>query len=118
VWRALIRPPFNVIDSDTLVKWKYLFPVAGIFICVLEIGYPFFIWNNKTRKIWLMCICAMHAGIGLTMGMYLFAFIMIVLNMAAFGGALGLRHARLLSTPGNVLLSFTKGERAKHVRGD
>src|SRR6266852_3288797 len=69
VWRALIRPPFNVIDPDTLVKWKYLFPVAGIFICVLEIGYPFFIWNNKTRKIWLICICAMHAGIGLTMGL-------------------------------------------------
>ena len=85
VWRALIRPPFNVIDPDALVRWKYLFPVAGIFICVLEIGYPFFIWNNKTRKIWLICICAMHAGIGLMMGMYLFALIMIVLNVAAFG---------------------------------
>jgi hypothetical protein len=95
VWRALIRPPFNVIDPDTLVKWKCLFPVAGIFICVLEIGYPFFIWNNKTRKIWLICICAMHAGIGFTMGMYLFALIMIVLNVAAFGprGALGLPRA-------------------------
>jgi hypothetical protein len=30
----------------------------------------------------------MHAGIGLTMGMYLFAFIMIVLNVAAFGAGL------------------------------
>jgi hypothetical protein len=100
VWRALIRPPFNVIDPDALVRWKYLFPVAGVFICVLEIGYPFFIWNNKTRRIWLSCICAMHVGIGLLMGMYLFALVMIVLNVAAFGGALGLRHARLLSTPG------------------
>jgi hypothetical protein len=27
----------------------------------------------------------MHAGIGLMMGMYLFALIMIVLNVAAFG---------------------------------
>jgi len=66
----------------------------------LEIGYPFFIWNNKTRKIWLSCICAMHAGIGFMMGMYLFALIMIVLNVAAFGGALRWRHPRLLSTPG------------------
>ncbi len=111
VWRALIRPPFNVIDPDTLVKWKYLFPVAGIFICVLEIGYPFFIWNNKTRKIWLICICAMHAGIGLTMEMYLFALIMIVLNVAAFGqgSALGLRHARLLSTPRQRVAKLHKG---------
>jgi hypothetical protein len=85
VWRALIRPPFNIVDPEILVKSKYLFPVAGIFICLLEITYPFFIWNSKTRKIWLICICAMHVGIGVTMGMYLFALIMIVLNVAAFG---------------------------------
>jgi hypothetical protein len=85
IWRALIRPPFNIIDPEILVRWKYLFPVAGIFICLLEIGYPAFIWNSKTRKIWLIGICAMHAGIGLAMGMYLFAFIMIILNVVAFG---------------------------------
>jgi hypothetical protein len=88
VWRALIRPPFNIIDPEILVRWNYLFPVAGIFICLLEITYPFFIWNSQTRKIWLVCICAMHVGIGVTMGMYLFALIMIVLNVAAFGPGL------------------------------
>ena len=88
VWRVLIRPPFNIIDPEILVRGKYLFPVAGIFICLLEIGYPFLIWKSKMRKIWLIGICAMHAGIGLTMGMYLFAFIMIVLNVAAFGPGL------------------------------
>src|SRR5215472_15128609 len=92
VWRALIRPPFNIVDPEILVRWKYLFPVAGIFICLLEITYPFFIWNSNTRKIWLICICAMHVGIGVTMGMYLFALIMIVLNVAAFGpGCFALR---------------------------
>jgi hypothetical protein len=85
IWRSLIRPPFNIIDPEILVRWRHLFPVAGIFICLLEIGYPFFIWNSKTRRIWLIGICAMHLGIGLMMGMYLFALIMIVLNMAAFG---------------------------------
>ena len=85
IWRALIRPPFNVIDPEILVRWKYLFPVAGILICVLEFGYPFFIWNTKTRKIWLSGVCAMHVAIGVTMGMYLFSLIMIVLNLAAFG---------------------------------
>jgi uncharacterized membrane protein YphA (DoxX/SURF4 family) len=85
IWRSLIRPPFNIIDPEILVRWKHLFPVAGIFICLLEITYPFFIWNDKTRKIWLICICAMHIGIGVTMGMYLFSLVMIVLNVAAFG---------------------------------
>lgn len=88
VWRALIRPPFNVIDPEMLVRERYLFPVVGILICLLEIGYPFLIWNNKTRKVWLISICAMHVGIGVTMGMYLFALIMIVLNVAAFGPGL------------------------------
>src|SRR5213592_3981268 len=88
VWRALIRPPFNIIDPEILVRWNYVFPVAGIFICLLEITYAFFIWNSQTRKIWLVCICAMHVGIGVTMGMYLFALIMIVLNVAAFGPGL------------------------------
>jgi hypothetical protein len=39
----------------------------------------------KTRFFWLVCILAMHAAIGLTMGMYLFALVTIVLNLAAFG---------------------------------
>ncbi len=88
VWRSLIRPPFNVIDPEILVRWNYLFPVAAIFVCLLELGYPFFIWNERTRKIWLICICGMHIAIGVTMGMYLFALIMIILNVAAFGSAL------------------------------
>jgi Vitamin K-dependent gamma-carboxylase len=88
VWRALIRPPFGVIDPEILVRWKYVFPIAGVFICLLETAYPLFIWSRSTRKIWLICTCAMHAGIGLAMGMHLFAFIMIILNVAAFGSGL------------------------------
>ncbi len=94
VWRALIRPPFNIIDPEILIRWRYLFPVAGIFICLLEIGYPFFIWNDRTRKIWLICICGMHIAIGVTMGMYLFALIMIILNVAAFGPGLVFGRAK------------------------
>jgi Vitamin K-dependent gamma-carboxylase len=104
VWRSLIRPPFNVIDPEILVRWRYLFPVAGIFVCLLEIGYPFFIWHSKTRKIWLIGICAMHVGIGLTMGMYLFALIMIVLNVAAFGpNLIRTEHARISLRPHEVV---------------
>jgi hypothetical protein len=104
VWRALIRPPFNIIDPEILVRWKYFFPVAGIFICLLEIGYPAFIWSSKTRKIWLISVCAMHAGIGLAMGMYLFAFIMIILNVAAFGpGLIRTEHARISLRPHEVI---------------
>jgi len=103
IWRALIRPPFNIIPPEILVRWKYILPMAGILICLLEIGYPVFIWLKRTRLIWLACILAMHIGIGLAMGMYLFALIMIVLNLAAFGpdlaseqGEGGLRQQEVL----------------------
>jgi len=89
LWRALIRPPFDIISPDILIRFKYLLPILGISICLIELGYVIFIWMKKTRFIWLVCIVGMHIAIGLTMGMYLFALIMIVLNLAAFGPDFG-----------------------------
>ena len=84
LWRALTRAPFNTISPDVLVRFKYVLVVLGISICLIEVGYPFFIWMKKTRLFWLTCILAMHVAIGLTMGLYSFALIMVVLNLAAF----------------------------------
>ena len=96
IWRALIRPPFDVLSPELLVKWKHFFPALGIGVWIIELGYPFFIWSKRTRLIWLICVLLMHIGIGLFMGMYLFAFVMIVLNLAAFGpGVLRWRPGRL-----------------------
>jgi hypothetical protein len=100
IWRALIRPPFNIIDPEILVRGQFVFPMVGVVICLLETGYPFFIWNNKTRSIWLICICGMHILIGLAMGMWLFSLIMIVLNVAAFGpGLIRPEHAKISMQP-------------------
>jgi hypothetical protein len=85
LWRALIRPPFNLVSPDLLVHLKYALPLLGISICLLEVSYPVFIWLKRTRRIWLGCILVMHAAIGLMLGLYLFALVMIVMNLAAFG---------------------------------
>jgi hypothetical protein len=85
LWRSLIRPPFNLVSPEILVPFKYALPVLGILICLLEVSYPIFIWIKKTRFVWLICILVMHAAIGLMMGLYLFALVMIVMNVAAFG---------------------------------
>ena len=104
LWRSLIRPPFNLVPPDILVRFKYALPVLGISICLLEMSYPIFIWIKKTRRIWLVCILAMHAAIGVLMGLYLFALVMIVMNIAAFGAPFttiqtrwGQRRARVLA---------------------
>lgn len=88
LWRALTRPPFNVISPDLLMAGKNILPALGIFVCVAEIGYPFFIWPRKSRPVWFASIIGMHVVIGIAMGMYLFALIMVVLNTAAFGPGL------------------------------
>jgi len=85
LWRSLIRPSFNLVPPNLLVQFKHALPLLGISICLLEVSYPIFIWLKKTRCVWLGCILAMHAAIGLTMGLYLFALVMIVMNLAAFG---------------------------------
>lgn len=94
LWRALIRPPFNLVPPDILIRFKYALPILGISICLLEVSYPVFIWLKRTRGIWLVCILAMHAAIGLLMGLYFFAFIMIVMNLAAFGVPSSIATAR------------------------
>jgi hypothetical protein len=85
LWRALTRPPFDLISADILVRFKHFLPIAGIAVFALELGYPFFIWLRQMRRPWLVAVLIMHLGIGITMGMYLFASVMIVLNLAAFG---------------------------------
>jgi hypothetical protein len=85
LWHSLIRPSFNLVPPNLLVQFKYALPLLGISICLLEVSYPIFIWLKKTRWIWLGCILAMHAAIGLMMGLYFFALVMIVMNLAAFG---------------------------------
>ena len=92
LWRSLTRPPFDLISPDIIVRFKYVLPILGISICVIELGYPFFIWIRKTRLFWLVCILAMHAAIGMAMGMYLFALGLIVLNIAAFGVGMSKRQ--------------------------
>ena len=96
LWRALTRPPFDVIDSVFIAKGKSFLPLASIAIFVLELGYAVFIWPKQTRTIWLLAVIGMHIGIGVFMGMPLFALIMILLNLAAFGSDLVLpRRAAL-----------------------
>jgi uncharacterized membrane protein YphA (DoxX/SURF4 family) len=94
IWRAMIRPPFNTISPAVLIHWKYLFPVISVSVCILETAYPIFIWQKRTRTIWLFSVVAMHIAIGFFMGMYLFALIMITLNLAAFGPGLIPRSAK------------------------
>jgi hypothetical protein len=85
IWRALTAPPYNVLAPEVLVNWRFLLPFLSSSVCLLELSYPVFVWLETTRRWWVAAICAMHVIIGLTMGLYLFSLIMLILNLAAFG---------------------------------
>ena len=84
LWRTLTIPPFDLMPPNVIAPLGFLLPGLGLAVCLLETTYPFLIWPRATRKLVLCAICTMHLGIGLLMGMYLFAGIMLVLNLAAF----------------------------------
>jgi hypothetical protein len=85
LWRALTRAPFDIVSPEILIRASFILTLAGILVCVMEASYAIFIWPRNTRFIWFAGVLGMHVGIGLMMGMYLFASVMIVLNLAAFG---------------------------------
>ncbi len=85
IWRSVTRSPFNVISPAFWSFWGEILPFAGVGVLFLELTYPVFIWPSKTRPFWLAGIVAMHLGIAVAMGLHLFALIMVVLNLAAFG---------------------------------
>ncbi len=85
MWRVLTRAPFDLIPIDFVIQFRHLLPLAGSVVCILETTYPIFIWPKRSRPFWLAGILLLHLGIGKAMGLYLFASIMLILNLAGFG---------------------------------
>jgi len=95
LWRALTRAPFDLVPPEVLIRMAFVLPLFGILVCVMEATYPIFIWLRKTRFVWFVGVLGMHVAIGLMMGMYLFASVMVILNVAAFGPeVMGLEERR------------------------
>ena len=61
--------------------WKILEWV----VIFAEISYPIFIYNRYTYKSFLFIILSMHIGIAIFLNLYIFALIMIALNLGGFG---------------------------------
>jgi hypothetical protein len=100
VWRVLASPMWNQIDVSLLAEMPWLVSLAGWGVVLIESGYALGMGLRATRGVWLVLVFALHLGIGLFMGMWLFGIIMMILSAAAFGyePAAALR-ARMRRTP-------------------
>src|SRR5260370_17277577 len=84
MWRALARPPFDLIANQTLIHWKPVLLALGIAVCLLELTFPILIWPKRTRLPCLAAIIGMHIGIGVTMGLHLFSLFIIFFYLPPF----------------------------------
>jgi hypothetical protein len=85
IWRTLMMPIFRNYDFSWLSKFPIIPTLIGIGILIVEIGYSVFMWIPKIRVIWLALIILLHSGIGIFLGMWYFALVMIFLSLFAFG---------------------------------
>jgi hypothetical protein len=85
IWRAVSIPGFYQIDMSWLASVPWLSLVLGVGVLLLECGYPLFMNIRKTRPLFLVLIITMHAGIGIVMGLWYFAILMILLNGVGYG---------------------------------
>jgi hypothetical protein len=85
IWRVLMQPQFAVVD----VSWLPRVPLVAMIVCwsvlLIETGYPILIWPRRTRRLWVVATLGLHLGIGFFMGLWLFALIMIIMTVSAFG---------------------------------
>jgi hypothetical protein len=84
IWRSVMLPTFVQMDLSWLAFHPWIPRAAALGTLLVEIGYPFFIWPRRTRALWIALTIGMHLGIGVFLGLWLFALVMIVLTVSAF----------------------------------
>ena len=85
LWRALSLPVYRQYDMSWLAAYPWLCLIAGWTTLLVELGYCIFIWPARTRRLWIGAIVALHLGIGVFLGLGVFAAIMCVLTLTVFG---------------------------------
>ncbi|ADV68353.1 HTTM domain-containing protein [Deinococcus maricopensis] len=92
IWRALQTPQLQMLDTTWLAQVPWLATLVAWGTLALELGYVLFIWPRATRPVWLAGTLAMHVGIAALLGLPVFAFVMMTLNVALFGQGIGRRR--------------------------
>ncbi|WP_053002469.1 HTTM domain-containing protein [Kordia jejudonensis] len=76
----------SVVESSIgLAAYPIIFKLLAWGTVALELCHPVLIYMKKTRKVTLVLVIMLHAGIGIFMQFYTFAVVMILLNLIAFG---------------------------------
>lgn len=85
LWRALSLPEYRQFDMSWIAHFPALAMAAGWGALAVEMFFCIFIWPKKTRPIWVALTASLHIGIGILLGLQIFAVIMCVFVISLFG---------------------------------
>jgi predicted DCC family thiol-disulfide oxidoreductase YuxK len=95
LWRALYLPQFRQFDPAPLASWPALLQAATIATILSQLLYPVLVWT-RLRVVTVLVVEALHLGIAIFLGLWMFSAVMIALNTAAWGEALWASISRRL----------------------
>ena len=73
---------YNRVVLDVLASNYWLVNVATYSTILIELAYPFLIWQRQTRPYLLAAAIFLHLQFGLLMGLFYFSFVMIMGQMS------------------------------------
>lgn len=88
IWYVLGNQNYSQFDMSFLASYPFISRLLSWWTLVIETAYPLFMPMRRTRLFWLFNVVMLHAGIAVFMGLYMFGLIMILHNLAIFGGEL------------------------------
>lgn len=82
IWRAFVNPEFGGESmAKALAHVYWIGNLMTYTTLVVEVSYPYMIWNAKRRLPILVGIIGMHAGIAILMKLFYFSSVMIAANL-------------------------------------
>ncbi len=85
IWMSFASYDYQSIDMTWMVHYPLMMNAISLYTLFWEVSYAYLIWPKLTRPLMIGTAILVHAGIGLSMGMITFGYIMIVANFAFFG---------------------------------
>ncbi len=86
IWGTLAAGEFRYFDLTWLASYPLVLNALTHGALALEVTYPALVWPKGTRGLMVAGAVAMHAGIGLTIGLFEFSLAMIAGNFAFVSG--------------------------------
>ena len=84
VWYVIGNAKYSQFDLSFLASIPIIPKLLTWWTLLVETAFPVFIYWNLTKRLWAINIIFLHIGIGLLMGLNMFALIMLLLNIGAF----------------------------------